>query len=48
MELWIICGYFLVGTIWGVTNALMDRANDNDKKKDFTVLNKTGSMFSNL
>ena len=46
----LIGGYFLVGTIWGTTNALMEVATEQqekDKKSSSGALSETGDMFSN-
>ena len=44
----LIGGYFLVGGIWGTTNAFMEVATEQQKeKKSSGALSDTGDMFSN-
>ena len=45
----IIAGYFVVGTIWGTTNAFMELGAkpEEGKKEEKNALSETGSMFTN-
>ena len=53
MDFKLVCGFLVVGLIWGVTNALMEEgANDSKKKVDEgnseqNILKETGSIFMN-
>ena len=45
----IVAGYFIVGLIWGTTNAFMEQGSKKkeDEKSD-NALKETGSLFSNI